>query len=89
MEAMWDLLYWTWGCTCMAAVLGDWGWSLWVSLTCLVVKHADKSGCGAVVRRIQSLRIVQWSKRNDGRWRGGSRIFYRNQQETTKDGKES
>jgi hypothetical protein len=31
MEMMWDLLYWTWGCTCMAGVLGDWGWSLWVS----------------------------------------------------------
>ncbi|KAF2663294.1 hypothetical protein BT63DRAFT_430481 [Microthyrium microscopicum] len=32
MEWAWDVVYWSWGCTGLAAVLGDWGWSIWVSL---------------------------------------------------------
>lgn len=30
-EYMWDVLYWTWGCTAGAALLGDWVWYLYVS----------------------------------------------------------
>jgi hypothetical protein len=30
-EYMWDIVYWTWGCLVVAAVLGDRAWWLWVS----------------------------------------------------------
>ena len=30
-EYMWDVLYWSWGCVAVAAVLGDRAWWLWVS----------------------------------------------------------
>lgn len=30
---MWDVVYWTWGCVALSAVLGDFGWSFWVSFT--------------------------------------------------------
>ncbi|KAK5170301.1 uncharacterized protein LTR77_004888 [Saxophila tyrrhenica] len=29
-EWMWDLLYWTWGCVVLVAVIGDRGWWAWV-----------------------------------------------------------
>ncbi|KAF2807102.1 DUF788 domain protein [Mytilinidion resinicola] len=29
-EWMWDVLYWTYGCTILVAVLGDWAWWWWV-----------------------------------------------------------
>ncbi len=29
-EYLWDVLYWTWGCTILAAVVGDWAWWSWV-----------------------------------------------------------
>ncbi|KAL9599272.1 MAG: hypothetical protein Q9219_003974 [cf. Caloplaca sp. 3 TL-2023] len=41
-EYMWDVLYWTWGCTLLSAILGDkawWGWiivplySIWLAWT--------------------------------------------------------
>ena len=28
-EWMWDIVYWTWGCIVVAAVLGDWAWWLY------------------------------------------------------------
>lgn len=31
-EYMWDVIYWTWGCTVFAAVLGDWGWWFWAAV---------------------------------------------------------
>jgi hypothetical protein len=31
-EWMWDVLYWTYGCTILAAVVGDWGWWAWVRI---------------------------------------------------------
>jgi len=40
MEAMWDLLYWTWGCTGFACVLGDWAWSLWFAIPVYAVYKA-------------------------------------------------
>lgn len=30
-EWMWDVIYWTWGCTALAAVAGNWAWYLYVS----------------------------------------------------------
>ncbi len=30
-EYMWDVIYWTWLSIVVAAVVGDWGWWLWVS----------------------------------------------------------
>lgn len=30
-EWMWDVLYWTWGCTVLVALVGDWAWWLYVS----------------------------------------------------------
>lgn len=29
-EWMWDVLYWTYGCVLLAAIAGDWAWSLFV-----------------------------------------------------------
>ncbi len=29
-EYCWDVIYWTWGCVVLAALLGDWAWWLWV-----------------------------------------------------------
>lgn len=29
-EYMWDVVYWTYGCITMAAILGDYAWWLWV-----------------------------------------------------------
>lgn len=29
-EYMWDVLYWTYGCVILAAVLGDWAWWWWI-----------------------------------------------------------
>lgn len=31
-EWMWDVLYWTWGCLAVTALLGDTAWWLWVSV---------------------------------------------------------
>ena len=31
-EYMFDVLYWTWGCTVAAAIFGDRGWWLWVMI---------------------------------------------------------
>lgn len=31
-EWMWDVLYWTWGCLVLAAVVGDRAWYLYVSV---------------------------------------------------------
>lgn len=28
-EFLWDVLYWTWGCVVLAAVVGDRGWWAW------------------------------------------------------------
>ncbi|KAI9658538.1 MAG: hypothetical protein M1829_006764 [Trizodia sp. TS-e1964] len=31
-EWMWDVLFWTWGCVAVVAVLGDRGWWLWAAV---------------------------------------------------------
>lgn len=30
-EWMWDVVYWTYGCVLLVALLGDWAWWFWVS----------------------------------------------------------
>lgn len=32
-EWMWDVVYWTWGCVVLAALVGDWAWYLYVCLS--------------------------------------------------------
>ncbi|KAF2847401.1 hypothetical protein T440DRAFT_557504 [Plenodomus tracheiphilus IPT5] len=29
-EYMWDVVYWSYGCIALAAILGDWAWIFWV-----------------------------------------------------------
>lgn len=31
-EYMWDVIYWTWGCIVLAAVVGSWAWWVWVRI---------------------------------------------------------
>ena len=31
-EYLWDVLYWTWGCIVLAAILGDWAWWTWIAI---------------------------------------------------------
>lgn len=31
-EWMWDVVYWTWGCTALAALLGDWACWLYIAV---------------------------------------------------------
>ncbi|MCJ1336840.1 hypothetical protein MMC09_002118 [Bachmanniomyces sp. S44760] len=31
-EYMWDVLYWSWGCTAVASVFGDRAWYLWIAI---------------------------------------------------------
>ena len=39
-ESMWDVLYWTWVCTVLAAALGDWAWWAYVSSSASTFSHA-------------------------------------------------
>ena len=31
-EWMWDIVYWTWGCTALAALFGNWAWWLYLAV---------------------------------------------------------
>lgn len=37
-EYMWDVLYWTYGCLVLVALLGDWAWWAWVGTTKIHVR---------------------------------------------------
>ena len=54
-EWMWDVVYWTWGCTALATVIGNYGWwayiavpiySAWLAFTTFSGARSGLSGMG-------------------------------------------
>lgn len=81
-EWMWDVLYWTWGCTGLAAVVGDWAWWFWVRYALLHVSilHTRRVSCtnengiggdSAVLcmAGVLDVRECETRVKWDGRWR--------------------
>ncbi|KAI4174621.1 MAG: hypothetical protein LQ343_002194 [Gyalolechia ehrenbergii] len=85
-EYMWDILYWTWGCTAIATIFGDkawWGWivvplySIWLAWTTFgglregMAGMIGAAGGGEMGNGSASNRQKKFEKR------GGQRMQYR------------
>jgi hypothetical protein len=91
-EFLWDVLYWTWACLMFAAALGDWAWSLWVSVGIILQSTADEVDCYTALWGV--LGILGVCERAEGLWRLGGRArrgrggFVGREQEAAEDGEE-
>lgn len=84
-EWMWDVVYWTWGCTFLATFLGDWAWwfyavvPIYSAYLAFTAYSGVRKGMGGMMgsqdagnqAQVQSKRQTKLEKR------GGQKVQYR------------
>ncbi|KAL8668573.1 MAG: hypothetical protein Q9168_006801 [Polycauliona sp. 1 TL-2023] len=85
-DFMWDILYWTWGCTVTAAILGDkawWGYivvpvySVWLAWTTFGGMRKGMAGMGGQDGGVEPANGATSNRQKKQEKRGGQKVQYR------------
>ncbi|KAF2263264.1 hypothetical protein CC78DRAFT_534144 [Lojkania enalia] len=78
-EYMWDVLYWTYGCVILAAVLGDWAWWAWGIIPLYSVYLAYTTYAGMRGGYTDAAGVPQSTSKRQQKLekRGGQKVQYR------------